>query len=226
MKKSNLVVMLTHNDYTVKNAINIFEECKHLPVNYWGAKEQGISPQELKALFFAFKENKKTTMLEVVAYNEKECLDGARLASECGCDILLGTVFFDSVYKVCRDNNIKYMPFVGDVSGRPSVLEGTAAAMLSQTEQLKAKGVYGVDLLGYRYSGSCYELCRSLLKGSSLPLCLAGSINTVQRLDEVISLKPDFFTVGSAFFENAFGDSIPGQIQFVCDYIKAQEKHS
>ena len=34
--------MLTHNDYTVHDAIDVFNTCKHLPVEYWGAKEQAF----------------------------------------------------------------------------------------------------------------------------------------------------------------------------------------
>ncbi|WP_250320424.1 hypothetical protein [Streptococcus lutetiensis] len=37
----------------------------------------------------------KTTFLEVVAYSEEEGLEGAKLAHECCCDILMGTIFSD-----------------------------------------------------------------------------------------------------------------------------------
>jgi len=42
--------------------------------------------------------------LEVVAYTEKECIEGAKMAVECGCDILMGTIFFDSVNELCKKN--------------------------------------------------------------------------------------------------------------------------
>lgn len=223
MAKTNLIVMLTHNDYTVNNAIDVFEACKHLPVKYWGAKEQGIPPKKLKELFTAIKDCRKVGVLEVVAYTEKECLEGARLGIECGCDILLGTKYFDSVSELCRLHSIKYMPFAGDVSGRPSVLSGSVNDIISQARRYREKGVYGVDLLGYRYRGDINKLCRAFADEGDLHFCLAGSINTLERLDEILELKPEFFTIGSAFFEHCFGDGVAEQIDTVCRYIDRQE---
>ena len=38
MTNVNLVVMLTYNDVTVKNAYEVFNTCKNLPVQHWGFK--------------------------------------------------------------------------------------------------------------------------------------------------------------------------------------------
>ena len=38
------------------------------------------------------KECGKTTFLEVVAYTEAECLEGAKMGVECGVDYLMGTM--------------------------------------------------------------------------------------------------------------------------------------
>ena len=112
-KKSELIVMLTHNDLTVENAYEIFDQCKHSKAQFWGMKEKGISAEQMKKLFAYMKECGKTTGLEVVAYTENECMECARMAAGYGCDILMGTVFSDSVNEFCKDNNLKYMPFVG-----------------------------------------------------------------------------------------------------------------
>lgn len=215
----NLIVMLTYNDYTVKNALEVFEACKDTPVSFWGAKEQGLSHGELKALFSAIKAAGKHSVLEVVAYTEEESLAGAKAAADCGCEILLGTKYFHSVAELCRTHGMKYLPFVGEVSGRPSILKGEAQQMLAESEELRQKGVYGVDLLGYRYQGDCNKLCRQVVEENTLPVCLAGSINTMERLDQVLAIRPAYYTVGSAFFENSFGDQISEQIEFVCKYM-------
>ena len=34
----NLIVMLTHNDKTVKNSFKIFEECRNSKAKLWGFK--------------------------------------------------------------------------------------------------------------------------------------------------------------------------------------------
>ena len=72
------------------------------------------------------------------------------MAVECGFDCLRGTIFFDSILDYCKQHNLRYMPFVGKITGRPSVLEGTIDGMIEEANSLLAKGVYGIDLLGYR----------------------------------------------------------------------------
>lgn len=220
MKKPELIVMLTKNDYTIENAYDIFVSCKDTKAQYWGIKDKGIPLQEMKKVFDAFRQHGKTTVLEVVAYTEEEGLKGAQLALECGCDILMGTLFYDSINDFCKSNNLKYMPFVGDVSGRPSVLKGTVSEILHQADDYLAKGVYGVDLLGYRYEGDARQLNEALISKTSMPVCLAGSINSYERLDEVARLSPEFFTIGSAFLDRIFGDEFSEQIYNVYTYMK------
>lgn len=219
MRSPELIVMLTHNDLTVKNAYEVFDSCKHLNVKYWGFKEEGIGYAEMKSLCKHIKASGKTAVLEVVAYTEGKCLEAAAVAVECGFDILMGTLYYDSVKALLDEQGIKYMPFVGRVYGRPSILDGEIEEIIAQAEEIAGKGVYGIDLLGYRYVGDCVKLNRELVKSARIPVCLAGSIDSTERLDEVIAANPFAFTVGSAFFEGKFGSDISEQIQFVIDYI-------
>ena len=147
-----LIVMLTCNDCTVQNAYKVFDESKNSKAKYWGFKEKSLPLHEMKELYSYMKKCGKSTVLEVVAYTEKECMEGAKMAVECGCDILIGTIFFDSVNDYCKENNLKYMPFVGKITGRPSILEGSVDDMISEALKCIEKGVYGFDLLGYRYT--------------------------------------------------------------------------
>ena len=103
-----LIVMLTHNDLTVHNAYDIFDQCRNSRAKFW----EPLPLEQMKKLFRYIKSCGKTTFLEVVAYSEKECMDGAKKAVECNCDFLLGTTFSDSINEFCRLNHIKYMPFV------------------------------------------------------------------------------------------------------------------
>ncbi|MER2139704.1 MAG: hypothetical protein ABS965_06235, partial [Succiniclasticum sp.] len=91
-----LIVMLTHNDLTVTDAYNVFERCKNSQAKFWGFKEEPLPLAQMKALFSYMKSCGKTTFLEVVAYSEKECLEGAQKAVACNCDFLMGTTFFES----------------------------------------------------------------------------------------------------------------------------------
>ena len=219
-ERLNLIVMLTHNDKTVYNAAEIFEQCKNSKAKIWGIKESPLPFCEMKQLFDVMKMCGKITVLETVAYTEEECMKGAKIAADCGCEILMGTKFFDSVNTFCKENQIKYMPFVGEVSGRPSILEGRIDNLIEEAKSCIKKGVYGIDLLGYRYTGDADELNRRFLSEIPVPVCIAGSINSFERLDELKNVKPWGFTIGGAFFENKFGDTFEKQIDRVCDYLE------
>lgn len=221
MKNSlNLIVMLTHNDETVNNAHEIFEKCKNSDAKFWGFKEKSLPIEQMKNLYKYMKECGKTTFLEVVEYTEKEGLEGSKIALECGCDILMGTVFFDSINEFCKKNNLRYMPFVGNVTERPSILEGEIDEIIKEANEYLKKGVYGFDLLGYRYTGNTVELNERFVLEVNAPVCIAGSVNGYERLDELKNINPWSFTIGSAFFENKFDGSFEEQINKVCEYVK------
>ena len=218
----NLVVMLTHHDRTVEQAFAVFEACKNTKAKYWGFKEEPLPLGQMKELAAYMRECGKVTTLEVVAYTEKECVEGARRAVECGVDYLMGTMYFDEVRDLCHEAGIRYMPFVGKVTGRPSVLDGTLEGMIEEASRYVEKGVDGIDLLGYRYTGDAVALNKGFVRAMSelgVPVCLAGSVNSVQRLDEVKDAAPWAFTIGGAFFEHAFGKDIATQIDKVCEYM-------
>ena len=215
-----LIVMLTHHDRTVTDAIAVFEAAKDAPATYWGFKEVGLPVDEMKKLVKLMKEAGKTTFLEVVAYTEEECIEGVEIGIECGFDILMGTLYFESVHKLVKEAGMKYMPFVGQIHGRPSILEGTIEGMIDEANALADKGVDGIDLLAYRFTGEPEELAAKFVAGVKIPVCLAGSIQSFARLDKMMEIGPWTYTIGSAFFEKDFGDmSFSEQIKVVYDYM-------
>ena len=224
-KYPELIVMLTHHDRTVADAPEIFEECKNTKAAYWGFKEDGLSLDKMKKLYAAMKAHGKKTGLEVVAYTEKEGLDGARMAAECRVDFLMGTLFYDSVLAYCKEHNLRYLPFIGEVSERPSILRGEAKAMMAEARTYLQKGVFGIDLLGYRYTGDGAALNQEIVKNVPAPVCIAGSVNSWERLREVKQICPWSFTIGGGFFEQRFGSSFAGQVDQVCAYIKEDSSH-
>lgn len=220
MEDLNLIVMLTYNDQTVENAFSVFDQCKENNVIYWGFKEKNLPISEMKRVYKHMKNHGKKTVLEVVAYTEEECLEGAKMALECECDILMGTMFSDKINKFCLENNIKYMPFVGEVVERPSILKGDVEDMIKEAYEYVEKGAYGVDLLGYRYDGDASKLVKDFIDKTDFPVCVAGSINSYDRLDELKDISPWAFTIGSAFFDNKFGDDFNQSVIDVKNYIK------
>ena len=215
-----LIVMLTHHDKTVENAIEVFESAKDAPAKYWGFKEVGIPEDQMTDLVRRMKEAGKTTFLEVVDYTEEGCKAGAEIAVRCGFDVLMGTMYFDSVKEIVDAAGVKYMPFVGKISGRPSVLDGTIEGMIEEANNLvDTKGLVGFDLLGYRYTGDAVKLNSEFVKNVRADVCLAGSVASFQRLDEVKATGAWAFTIGGAFFEEKFGKGFGEQITTVVEYM-------
>lgn len=108
------------------------------------------------------------------------------------------------------------MPFIGNISGCPSVLEGDIDELVAEAQEHLKKGVYGFDLLGYRYTGDAESLIHTFATVIAAPVCIAGSINSYERLDIIKDIKPWAFTIGGAFFENKFGEDFSEQIDEVC----------
>lgn len=215
-----LVVMLTNNDFTVDNAPEIFEECKDSEARFWGMKEVGLPEHIMKDLYAKINAAGKTSVLEVVGYSEEEGVKGAQLAALCGCNILMGTTFSKKIADICHAHDMLYFPFVGKITGRPSVLAGNIGDIVREARDVLAEGADGVDLLGYRYVGDAVELNRKVCEALPCKVCIAGSVDSYQRLDEVKATGAPLFTIGGAFFDQKFGNSFLRQINAVCQYIK------
>jgi hypothetical protein len=202
--KPEFILMLTHNDTTVKEALNIFQECRDAPVMHWGFKDVGLSPDEMRTLVREMKAAGKTTYLEVVSLSEEEGLRGARIAVEAGFDVLMGTVFFDSILEYLKGKPIRYYPFPGHIYSHPSIMDGTIEEIVNHARFLESKGVQGMDLLSYRYVGDAPQLLREVVKAASVPVVSAGSIESYKRLAEVWQAGAWGFTIGSALFDKKF----------------------
>ena len=202
--KPEFILMLTHNDTTVIDARNIFQECKDAPVMHWGFKDVGLPPDEMKRLVHEMKAAGKTTYLEVVSLSEEDGLRGARIAVEAGFDVLMGTVFFDSILEYLKGKPIRYYPFPGHIYSHPSIMDGTIEEIVAHARFLENKGVQGMDLLSYRYVGDAPQLLREVVKAASIPIVSAGSIESYKRLAEVWQAGAWGFTIGSALFDKKF----------------------
>ena len=100
------------------------------------------------------------------------------------------------------------------------MLEGSLEEMINEANAYIAKGVYGIDLLGYRYTGDAAFLNREFVKNMEVPVCIAGSVNSYERLQEIKAVSPWAFTIGGAFFENKFDGTMKEQIDKVCNFMK------
>ncbi len=219
----NLITMLTNNDVTVENAKEVFLSCADLNCTFWGFKDVGLPPAQMKDLVHTMKEKGKTTFLEVVSLQESESQNAAVLAVECGFDYLMGTVYSSKVHELLRGAKIKYQPFCGSVHGHPTILEGSSQDILHDAKRLEALNVSGVDLLAYRNAVQPEETARLLVRELSIPIVIAGSIDSFQRIDRMKEIRPWAFTIGGAFFAKRFvpRGSFRDQLQSVISYLAA-----
>lgn len=224
--KPEFILMLTYNDQTVENARELFKECKDTPVTHWGFKDVGLPAPKMKQLAREMKEAGKTTFLEVVSLSEQEGLSGAKIAVEAGFDILMGTVYFDSILAYLKDKSVKYYPFPGHVYSHPSILDGTIDEIVKHAKFLEGKGVQGMDLLSYRYTGDAPALLREVVAATSVPLVSAGSIDSYRRLAEVKETGAWGFTIGSALFDKKFvpNGSFRENILAVCNWLEKENQ--
>jgi hypothetical protein len=217
-----LIVMLTRNDQTVRNAIEMFDGCRDLPVQFWGFKNVGLPVEQMKVLVDNIRSARKTSCLEVVTYTEKACMDAARLAVDCRFDYLMGTLFYPAVFDFLRGKPIKYSPFCGKVSGHPSILEGSIEEIIAEGRRLEGIGVDAFDLLAYRHVDDPEALATEFIKAIRVPVILAGSVDSFARIDRVKAMGAWGFTIGGAFFDKKFvkGGSFSDQVVAVAQYLQ------
>ena len=222
--KPELIVMLTHQDRTVQDALQLFERTQDYPITHWGFKDVGLSPEEMQRVVTAMKVAGKNTFLEVVSLSEEEGLSGARLAVDLGFDVLMGTVFFPSIGEYLKDKAIKYYPFPGHIHSHPSILDGTIEEIVAHACELESYGAHGLDLLTYRYAGDAAHLLNQVVKATQVPIVSAGSIASFERITEVWDSGAWGFTIGSAFFEKQFvpDGSFEENVLAVCNWLQQQ----
>jgi hypothetical protein len=222
--KPELIVMLTHHDQTVPDALDLFERTKEYPITHWGFKDVGLPPDEMRTVVTAMKDAGKTTFLEVVSLSEEEGLRGARLAVELGFDILMGTVFYPSIADYLKGKPVQYYPFPGHVHSHPSILDGEIEEIVTHARELEAYGVHGLDLLTYRYNGEAAYLLKQVVEATKVPIVSAGSIASFERINEVWGAGAWGFTIGSAFFDKKFvaQGSFEENVLAVCSWLGEQ----
>lgn len=222
--KPELIVMLTHQDKTVPDALELFLRLKDYPIQHWGFKDVGLSTEEMQRVVAAMKDAQKATFLEVVSLSEEDGLRGARLATELGFDILMGTVFYPSIGDYLKDKSVRYYPFPGHVYSHPSILDGTIDEIVAHARELESYGAHGLDLLTYRYNGEAANLLKKVVEATNVPVVSAGSIASFERIEEVWDAGAWGFTIGSAFFDRKFvpDGSFEENVRAVSNWLQRQ----
>lgn len=219
------IFFLTYNDVTVYNAIDVFEKRKNTGIKYVGFKDVGLPKEKLTELHERMKKAGMTTFLEVVSATEEDNLRSAKMGIELGVDNLIGGTYVRQTLPLLQDTNIKYFPYIGKVIGHPCLLRGTIEEITRDARTVENLGVSGIDLLAYRYDGIPEHLIRSVQEAVKIPLIIAGSINSLERVRKMTELDVWAFTIGSAIFDKKFVPSGTLSDQITAVLKEIERKH-
>jgi hypothetical protein len=204
---AEFIFMLTREDHTVENALEVYEEVRGSGLRYVGFKDVGLPFDRLKDLAAAIREGGQKVMLEVVSEEKEDELRSARAALDLGVDYLLGGTHAEEVTKILSETEIVYCPFPGRVVGHPSVLRGSVEEIVESARRLSAMDeVRGLDLLAYRYAGDVDALVRAVVGAVNVPVIAAGSVDSEEKVRRLTEAGVWGFTVGSAIFDGEFLD--------------------
>lgn len=210
----DFIFMLTRNDRTVVDCLEILESVSALGLKHIGFKDVGVPAKTLKALTTAIKDMGATSYLEVVSETPEACLNSARVGGELGVDCLLGGTAAGDILNILKGTPTLYYPFPGKPSGHPTRLGGTPQDIEADCRKFLDAGCAGVDLLAYRATDAgplalVKAARRSLGEGR---LIVAGSITSRNQIREIAEAGADAFTIGSALLDGSY-DSAKGTLQ-------------
>jgi uncharacterized membrane protein YgdD (TMEM256/DUF423 family) len=201
---SEFIFMLTRDDVTVEHATDVLATVRDSGLRYVGFKDIGPPPEALARVTEDAHAAGMEVMLEVVSTSLEDEMRSLRAARMIGVDWVLGGTH-PRQGAALLEGSVRYCPFVGTVTGHPSVLSGDIEEIAERAAALTVlDGVYGVDLLAYRHhSADPVALTRAVAATAQGPVIVAGSIASLEQIAVVEAAGAWAFTIGTAIFEGA-----------------------
>jgi hypothetical protein len=206
---SEFIFMLTHNDSTVENALEVVEQVKSTGLRHIGFKDVGATAARQRELADAAHAAGLVVYLEIVSVDKADEMNSVDAAIAAGVDWILGGKFAQDAVEKLAGTGIKFAPFPGRIVGHPSALEGTIEEIAAHAAELTSMdGVDGVDLLAYRHTTvDVLELTAAVVKASSGPVVAAGSVVSQEQIVGLTRAGAWGFTIGGAIFDGL----LPGE---------------
>jgi hypothetical protein len=214
---AEFIFMLTKDDTTVPNALEVYDQIRDTALHYCGFKDVGASPELLRKLTDEMHRDGREVFLEVVSEHAEDELRSIRTAVEIGVDVVMGGTHVDEALPMLRGSGLRYFPFPGRVIGHPSLLRGSIDEIAENAHQLtEREGVHGLDLLAYRHDGDVPSLVTAVVAQSLGPVVAAGSVDSVERIRCLADAGAWAFTIGGAVFDARLpaGPSVREQVEF------------
>ena len=203
----DFVFMLTRNDATVENALDLVEAARPLRLKHIGFKDVGAEPGFLRRLAAAIREAGAAVWMEVVSTAREDERRSIALARDLGVNWLMGGVQMEEGLRALSGSATRYLPFAGRPVGHPTRLGGSAAEIEAQCAAFAARGCAGVDILAYRATeAEPLDLVAASRRGlgDRGVLVVAGSINSAERIAAIRAAGADAFTIGTAVMEGSY----------------------
>lgn len=218
----DFIFMLTRNDQTVSDCLDLIELIKPVGLKHIGFKDIGAEPQTLKSLTDAIHAQGATSYMEVVSTTPEACLASARVARDLGVQRLLGGTQVSQIMTILEGSGIAYYPFPGRPAGHPTKLGGTPAEVEADCESFASAGCAGCDILAYRATQSDpIELVRAARRGLGADkyLIVAGAVTNADRIKAVKAAGADAFTIGTAVFDGSYSPTKGSIISQLTDVL-------
>lgn len=202
----DFIFMLTRNDRTIEDCLDVYAEIAPLGLRHVGFKDVGVPPAMLKSLVEAIHASGATSYMEVVSETPEACINSARIGAELGVQRLLGGTQVGEVMALLKGTGTTYYPFPGKPAGHPTKLGGTPADVEAHCRAFMQNGCAGADLLAYRATeADPVALIAAARKGlGNGHLIVAGSVASAERIRAVAAAGADAFTIGSAVFDGSY----------------------
>ncbi len=84
------IFMLTRDDQTVSNALEVYEGLRDTDLRYAGFKDVGVGPHVLQQLTSAIRADGRTVVLEVVSLSVEDEVRSVRVGLDLGVDMIMG----------------------------------------------------------------------------------------------------------------------------------------
>lgn len=206
---SEFVFMLTRNDRTVDNALEVLNSLEGTGLTHVGFKDVGATAELQRQLTDRAHELGMTVYLEVVSVDVADELNSIKAAVAAGVDWIVGGKFATEDLVELAGTNIKFAPFPGRVVGHPSVLEGSIEEIVAHAKELVAlDGVHGVDLLAYRNTSvDVPAMIAAVVDALDEPVLVAGAVTSEEQIQAITKAGAWGFTIGGAIFDGI----LPGE---------------
>lgn len=224
----NTQFMLTKHDVTIPDAFDVYSEVSlaltpdELP--YIGFKNIGHPLKDLRELGHRIVGDGHKLVIEIVGASDESEREAAELALETGADILIGGTHTSAVTPLLAGSTVGYYPTLGDPTVEAGRLHGTVAEIVQEAEDLMAlPEVRGVMLLAYRFVGNSSELIKEVSAIPHIRIVNAGSVDSVERINELKRHNVWAYTIGSAVLDRSLpaGPTLESQLRWCLDVAAA-----